>query len=158
MTCDDINGVIEAFAVGEELPVVARAHIDGCPRCAERLALARRIERLLADRPTPSPSEAFTMAVLGRLRRERWRAEQAVDIGFNIAVAAGVLLIVAGLAGVGFRAGAFQLTSEMAAAFAAFAQTTVARAVADVRVITAAMLLLSTAFGLWWWAEEDVSI
>jgi anti-sigma factor RsiW len=158
MSCDEANLVIEAVAAGDEVPDAAQAHIAGCSRCAARLALARRIDAALAGRPVPAPAASFTSAVLARLRRDRWRSEQVVDVGFNIAVAAGLILIVGGIAGIAYRAGALALSAEMAAFVFGYTRTVASGIVADARLVTIATLLLTTAVGLWWWAEGDAAL
>ena len=155
MTCDEANTFIEAVAIGDAVPDGVRAHVASCRVCAARLALAQRIEHALAHRPvTPAPSD-FTAALMTRIRRERWRTEQVIDAGFNIAAVIGVLLVLGGVAGVLWRAGAIQLGGEMATMLFGASRAIAVRAIADVRVIMLSVLLLSTAVGLWWWAEEE---
>jgi len=155
MTCDEANTFIEAAAVGDAVPEEVRAHVASCRVCAARLALAQRIEHALAHRPVAPVPADFTAAMMTRIRRERWRTEQVIDVGFNIAAVVGILLIVGGAAGVLWRAGAIQLGGEMATMLFGVSRTVALRAVADVRVIMLSVLLLSTALGLWWWAEEE---
>lgn len=158
MSCDEANTFIEAVAVGDAVPEPIRLHVAACPRCAARLALAERIEVTLSHRPVPVVSQTFTTSVIKRLRRERWHSEQVVDISFNVAVAIGALLIVSGVAGFAWRSGVMQLGGEMATVLFAATRTVAARVVTDARVIMIGVLLLSTAAGLWWWAEEDASV
>lgn len=155
MTCDEANTFIEAAAVGDAVPDEVRSHVASCRVCAARLALARRIEHALAHRPVAAVPDGFTAATMTRIRRERWRTEQVIDVGFNIAALFGILLIVGGAAGVLWRAGAIQLSGEMATVLFGASRAFALRAVADVRVIMVSVLLLSTAVGLWWWAEEE---
>jgi hypothetical protein len=117
--------------------------------------MAQRIEASLASRAVAVPSVEFTSAVIGRVRRERWRAEQVVDFGFNVAVGLGVLLIVSGLAGLAWRTGVLQIGGEMSTLLLEAARTAATRAVADSQLVVFVALLLTTAVGLWWWAEED---
>ena len=155
MTCVEANTFIEAAAVGDAVPEEVRAHVASCRGCAARLALAQRIEHALAHRPVAPVPDDFTDALMMRIRRERWRAEQVIDVGFNIAALFGILLIVGGAAGLLWRAGAIQLSGEMATMLFGASRAVALRAVADVRVIMVSVLLLSTAAGLWWWAEEE---
>ena len=121
--CDAAEPFIEAVAVGDPVPEAVTAHVASCAGCAARLALARRIEATLATRAVAAPPADFTTAVIGRMRRERWRAEQVVDFGFNLAVGAGALLIVAGLIGVAWRAGVMSIGGEMSALLVASMRT-----------------------------------
>jgi anti-sigma factor RsiW len=154
MTCDEANTFIEAVAMGDTVAEELAAHLAGCGQCAPRLALARRIDLTLKERVVPAASPGFTGSVMARLRRDRWRTEQVVDLSFNIAVATGVLLVLGGIAGFAWRAGAFAIGGDIAALMVSATRTVVTRAAMDLQVITAIMLLISTAFGLWWWSEE----
>ena len=158
MRCHEAETFIEAMAVGDEVPDAVRLHATGCARCTARVALAQRIDNTLASRPVALVPPSFTLSVLVRLRKERWRTEQVVDLGFNVAVALGVLLILGGLAGFAWSAGVLAIGGEIAPLVLEVARTTAMRVVADAQVITIAMLLVSMAAALWWWAEEDVSL
>ena len=155
MRCDAADPFIEAAAIGEPVPEAVRAHVTSCAGCTARLSMAQRIEAALANRAVAAPPADFTTAVIARVRRDRWRAEQVVDFGFNVAVGLGVLLVVAGLAGLAWLAGAIQIGGEMSTLLLAAARSFATRAVLDARLLVLVMLLLTTAIGLWWWAEED---
>jgi hypothetical protein len=155
LRCEDADPFIEAAAVGETVPDAVTAHVASCAGCAARLVMARRIESALATRPVAVPPATFTTGVIARLRRERWRTEQVVDFGFNVAVAIGALFVVAGVIGVAWRAGVMQLGGEMSAVLLTAMRGAATRAIADARLIALVTLLLTTAIGLWWWAEED---
>src|SRR5262245_47269359 len=155
MECHQANIHIEAVAVGDPVPDDVAAHVRSCRRCAARLALAERIETMLATRPVAAVPADFSTSVVRRLRRERWRAEQVVDFGFNLAAGIGALLIVAGIAGVAWQSGGMRLSGEMAAFLFATARAAATHAIADAQVIVIGLMLLTTAIGLWWWAEED---
>jgi hypothetical protein len=62
---------------------------------------------------------------------------------------------VAGLVGVAWRAGVMQIGGEMSAILLTTMRGAATRAIADARLIVLVTLLLTTAIGLWWWAEED---
>jgi anti-sigma factor RsiW len=155
MTCEQADTFIESIAVGDSVPEELAAHVAACRHCAVRVALARQIDRMLQERTVPMPPPGFTTSVVARLRQERWRTEQLVDISFNIAVAAGVLLIMGGIAGLAWGAGAFAIASDVAALIVPATRTVLGRAATNMQLVTAVMLLISTAIGLWWWAEED---
>jgi hypothetical protein len=158
MSCDAVNILIEAVAAGDPIPDDIRPHLEVCPVCSARLALARQIDAVLSHQPVPSVSHGFTTALMARVRDERWRAERAVDLGFNLAVAAGILIVVAGIAGVAWRAGLLQLGGVMAPLLVEATRTTAARAMGDARLVMTVLLLCTTAIALWWWAEDDVSV
>jgi hypothetical protein len=155
MRCDAADPFIEAAAVGEPVPEAVAAHVAACPGCTARLEMARRIETMLAARAAAAPPHDFASSVVTRVRRDRWRTEQVVDFGFNVAVGLGVLLIVAGLAGLAWRAGALQIGGEMSVLLVGAARQAAFRAMADARLVVLVGLLLTTAIGLWWWAEDD---
>ncbi len=158
MTCHEAEPFIEALAVGDEVPDAVRLHAADCQHCAARLALAQRIDHTLAARPVAVVPPSFTLSVMARLRRDRWRTEQVVDLGFNVAVAIGVLLILAGIGGFAWSAGVLALGRQLAPVVFEFARVAATRAVADAQVIATALLLVSMAAALWWWAEEDMPV
>jgi hypothetical protein len=95
---------------------------------------------------------------MGRLRRDRWRREQFLDAGFNLAiglvlcgvlVAAWLLLYRSGLTGVG----------QQAVDLLNAAIVNVARRVApSLPLYGGAAALLAGALGVWWWAERDIML
>ena len=97
VSCTELDALIEPIAAGEIEPDAGvRAHLATCLACSRALALARQVDAVLAAQPPPDPSPAFTPTLMARLRRERWRSEQYLDLAFNVAVA---LAIVAGVGG-----------------------------------------------------------
>ena len=155
MTCDEANPFIEAAAVGDPVDAGVDAHLAECRACRARLALAHRIDLALQQRPLPGPPAGFTTAVMRRLRDERWQAERVVDFGFNVAVALGALIIVAGLGGLAWRLGFVHLDDEVVKLIVGTGAELARRAATDTRVVMAGMLLVSTAVALWWWSEEE---
>ena len=57
---------------------------------------------------------------MARVNREQWKAERIVDLGFNLAVAAGVLVMVAGGFGAAWSLGLFTITIDAAALLRSF--------------------------------------
>ena len=155
MTCDEANPFIEAAAVGEPLEAAVEAHLADCRACRARLALARRIDLALQQRPVPAPPATFTSAVMRRLRDDRWQAERVIDFGFNLAVALGALIIVAGLGGLAWRLGFLHISDEVLKLIVDGGTVVARRAATDARVLMAGMLLITTAVALWWWSEEE---
>lgn len=98
MTCREALDLVEAIAAGDvALDAASREHLESCPRCASALATARRIETALAGQDTPVAPAEFTPVLMARIRRDRWRSEQAVDRLFNVAIAAAVVLMIGGV-------------------------------------------------------------
>ena len=155
MSCDEANPFIEAVAVGEPVPDPIAAHIADCRQCRSRLTLATQIDLALQRRPVPAPPAAFTASVMSRLRDERWHAERVVDLGFNVAVSLGMLIIVIGLAGLAWRLGVVHIDEAVWTLLADGAALVVRRAAMDSRLVMIGMLLVTTAVGLWWWVEEE---
>jgi MFS superfamily sulfate permease-like transporter len=116
--------------------------------------LDEAIERWMRERPAPRAPDGFTGAVIARVRQERWRAERYWDLGFNIALAAGVVLIAAGVLGLAYLSGLSVVGRDAVLLFGE-ALTTVAGQVAPaLPTYVGAFALTATALGLWWWAEN----
>jgi hypothetical protein len=113
------------------------------------------IERALAARDVPSPPPHFTAGVMALVIRERWRAERALDIGFNVAVAAGVLIILAGAAGLAWSFGLLTVAVDVDQILALARAQMRPADLADVHTVLVAAIILTIALGLWWWAEAD---
>jgi hypothetical protein len=152
--CDDLEPLIEAISDGSLEPSADdRAHIASCAVCSARVEQARRVEQWLAARETPLPPVTFTAAVMARIGQERWRTERVVDLGFNLAVAAGVLVIVAGGFGLAWSLGFFTINVDTAALLEAAFSRVEGRVISEVQTVLISALLLTMALGFWWWAE-----
>jgi hypothetical protein len=117
-------------------------------------ALDEGIERWMRERPAALAPAAFTGAVMGRVRDERWQRERYWDLGFNIAVAAGLLLIVCGVLGLVYISG-LVVVGRDAALLVAQGLATAATQVAPVLpAYVGGFALTASALGLWWWAEN----
>jgi hypothetical protein len=78
-----------------------------------------------------------------------------VDAGFNAAIAAGVLVALAGVAGVLWSFGWFSIdVAALTAATSAIAPWTTHLA-AEAQTLGVAAVLLSSALALWWWMEGE---
>src|ERR1700730_14976466 len=98
MFCDETLDAVEAIAAGELTPQGRIAqHLGSCRNCAAALESARRLETMLRGRPVPKPPQQSTIRTLARLRRARWRSDQFLDAGFNVAIALVVLGVIAGV-------------------------------------------------------------
>jgi anti-sigma factor RsiW len=154
--CNDLEPLVETIADGslESSPEHA-AHFESCDVCRGRLARARSIHALLATREAPTPPASFTSDVMARIQRERWRGEQVVDLGFNLAIAAGVLLIVGGALGLAWSFGLLTFGVDARSLLATVTNQWVDRAVQQLQTIVTAIVLLTMALGLWWWIESS---
>ena len=156
MTCREVIEQIEAIAAGDQvLDEDSRGHLESCPGCAAALAAAHRLEEYLAARPAIAPPPKFTSSVLQRIRRERWRSEQRVDRLFNLAMifAAGVVLT--GTAFLFNMSTAVELASTASRGLSVAAEEMLRRAAPSAGTYIAAMALLISALGMWWWADAN---
>lgn len=158
MFCDEALDAVEAIAAGELKPEGRIAeHLATCRNCAAALESAQRVDRLLHARPVPRPSAQFTSRTLTRVRRARWRSEQVVDVGFNIAIA---LIVVAVLGGIWMalnRSGLAAVSADAVDLFDTGVVTLARRVAPSLPLYLGATALLATALGLWWWAERDAT-
>src|SRR5882672_3335782 len=97
MFCDEALDSVEAIAAGDLAPDGRVAsHLATCPNCALALESARQLEASLRRRAAPTAPAEFTSRTLARIRRARWRSDQFLDVGFNVAIGAVILLFVGG--------------------------------------------------------------
>jgi hypothetical protein len=154
MRCEDID--FEAIADGTTAATAAELdHVATCAACQRSLALARSIESALVMQETPVPPPGFTAGVMGRIGEVRWRTEQVVDFSFNVAVALGLLVIVASGAGLAWSIGLFTITVDRATIALALDRLLDGRVLPQVQTTALAAVLLAMTLGLWWWAESD---
>jgi hypothetical protein len=159
MYCDEALDAVEGVAAGEVTPDGRLAeHYSTCPNCAAALTSARELERLLQLRPAPAPSAQFTARTLARVRRARWRTEQVLDAGFNVAIAIVVLAVVLGIWMVLHRSGMVVVSNDAVDIFGRGLVTFVQRIAPSVPLYAAAAALLATALGIWWWAERGAAL
>ena len=154
MRCDDLEPLIEAIA-DDSLALSAddAAHVASCAVCAPRLARARSIEQLLAMRDIAPPSPGFAQEVMSRVVQERWKTERAIDLGFNLAIAAGILVIVSAATGLLWSLGMLSVTIDLDAIVRALDAGATGRLLSQVQTVAMSAVLLTMALGLWWWAE-----
>ena len=154
MRCDDFDALIEAIADGSHQPSADEAaHLASCAACAARLERARAIESFLAIREAAVPSPTFTTAVMTRVGAAQWQTERFIDIGFNLAIAAGALIILAGGVGLAWSLGFLSITIDADALWQALNTPAAGRMLSQAQTVAMAALLLTTALVLWWWAE-----
>ena len=159
MTCRDVVQLVEAIAAGDlAVSDEVRAHVESCPHCAAALASAHRLEAALAGWPQPAAPDAFTRAVLARVRKEQWTSEQRIDRMFNAAMVFALLVAVAGIAALAnvnaVLAGANWLVTAIAAATARTAR----QAAPAIATYVAAAGVLMSALLMWWWAERRLTL
>jgi hypothetical protein len=154
MQCHDLDDLIEAIAARDIEPdAAARAHLDRCARCSAALALAREIEGALAAPPPAAPAQ-FANTVMARVRRERWRREQRLDVVFNVSIAAGILLVVGGVWMLLNLSGLTAVTGEASRVLAEASADVFARAASAAPTYALATLMFVMAVGIWAWAER----
>ena len=157
MRCDHLDPLIESIADGSYEPGAEDAeHLAGCAVCASRLSSARTIDSLLGMREMAVPSSSFTGSVMARVGQERWKTERVVDLGFNLAIAAGVLVILAAGSGLAWSLGLVTVTIDLDAMWLAFGADVAGRVLSQVQTIAMAAVLLTMTLVLWWWAETAV--
>jgi predicted anti-sigma-YlaC factor YlaD len=159
MFCDETLDAIEAIAAGELTPEGRVAlHLASCRNCAAALESARRIEQMLAARPVPTPPQQFTIRTMTRIRRARWRSDQFLDVGFNVAIA----LIAIGIIGSGWllidRSGLTAISGDLLNLIESGGRALAQRVALSLPVYVAAAVLVVTALGIWWWAERETAL
>jgi anti-sigma factor RsiW len=156
MTCDDLRDLIEPLASGDLTPTsTIAAHLASCSACTAALGTARRIDELLRRRPAPPAPAHFTSRVMARVRRARWRSEQALDLAFNIGLVAAAIAIVIGIWIAVERTGLASVSREVFQLFMAGLVTAARQMAPSLPLYAAATVLLASALGLWWWAERN---
>ena len=159
VTCRDVRPLIEPLASGDLSPDAdVAAHLGGCPQCFAELSLARRLERLLASTPGAEVPPNFAPNVLRHLRRDWWRAEQHLDLWFNVAVAGGLLLVASGIWMLINLSGLTAVTVDASDLLVSGAHALSARVAPALPVYGAASMILVAAFGVWWWAERGTAM
>jgi anti-sigma factor RsiW len=152
--CDELEPLMEAIADGTIEPSPDdSAHLSSCPACSARLAEARRIDQWLSARELPQPMPAFTAAVMARIGDEKWKTERVVDIGFNVFIAAGVLVFIAFGAGLAWSLGFLTVTLDTEELLRAVFSQVEGRVISQLQTTAIAAVVLTMALALWWWAE-----
>ncbi len=155
MTCKAALDLVEPIAAGDlEADPAARAHFESCPQCASALATARRIEGALATRPAPSAPERFSSSVLQRIRRDRWRAEQQVDRLFNVAMVVALVLVAGGILALMNLSGVMAAVSGTWSIVATLGGQVAREAAPSMNTYIAAVGLLVSVLGMWWYADR----
>ena len=158
MFCDEALHAVEAIAAGDLTPEGRIAqHLASCRNCAAALAAARELERMLRARAAPKPPQHFTVRTMARVRRAKWRSEQVVDAGFNIAIALVVLGVVGGVWLLMIRSGLASVSTDAVGLFGSGFVTLARRVAPALPLYGAATALVLVVLGIWWWAERDAT-
>ena len=159
MFCDEVLETIELIAAGELTASAPLAeHLASCNGCGAALAAARRVDALLRSRVAPAPPANFSSRVMNRLRLARWRGEQLLDWGFNIALVTAGVLVVLGL-WMAMRQSGLVIVSSDAVQMFESGMTLLARRISpSLPLYSAATAVLGTALAIWWWAERDAAL
>jgi len=156
MFCDEALDVIESIAAGEVTPDGrVAAHLTTCPNCAAALASARRVDQMLKSRPVPKPTPQFSTRTMALVRRRRWRRDQFVDAGFNVALLIIGIGVVAAVWIALNRSGLIAVSNGTLDVLGAAVGAVRQRVPSSMGVYVGATLLLITGLGIWWWAERD---
>ena len=156
MFCDEALDAVERIAAGDLAADGRIAEpLNTCPNCAAALDSARRVERLLRQRPVPRVPPQFTTSTLGKVRRARWRSDQWLDAGFNLGIAAMVVAMLAALWMFLNRSGLAAVSNDAVSLFGTGLSTFTARIAPSLPLYGGAAALLATALGIWWWAERE---
>jgi hypothetical protein len=126
-------------------------HLASCRGCAAALESARRVDALLRSRAAPPAPAQFSSRVMSRMRRARWRSEQWLDWGFNVALALAGALVVTGLWMIMRQSGLATVSSDERAAQS---QDDAVRAL-DLAVVPQRALLALAWRRRLRWAERD---
>jgi len=158
MFCDEVLDAIESIAAGEMTPDGrVAAHLTTCPNCAAALASARRVEQMLQARSVPKPAPQFTTRTMALIRRRRWRRDQFLDAGFNVALMIMGIGVVAAVWVALHRSGLIAVSNGTFDALSAGFGLLRQRVASSVPLYVGATLLIVTALGIWWWAERDAT-
>jgi predicted anti-sigma-YlaC factor YlaD len=159
MFCDEALDAVEAIASGD-LTADGRIaeHLSTCPNCGAALVRARQLEQVLQRRGVPQPSAQFTARTLARVRRARWRSDQFLDVGFNVAIIFVVVAVFGGVWMLVNRTGLAAVSTDAVDLFGSAFVTLVRRVAPSLPLYAGAAALLASALGIWWWAERDAAL
>jgi hypothetical protein len=159
MHCNELAPRFEVIAAGDDVPTPEESvHLGACRHCSARLEAARLIDAGLRARPALPAPAGFTAAVVARVRLERWRAERAVDVGFNLAIGAGLLLAVGGFLLLVNAFGLAPMARDASLLFGRGVMLLMDRAAAALPTYLGAIALLGAGLAAWWWADQRAAL
>jgi hypothetical protein len=156
--CLDVDREIDRIASGDWTPgVEPAAHLANCSRCRDQLALARRIEHALTRADVPEPAAGFTAAIERHLRRDWWKAEQFIDVVFNLAIAGGLGAIGIGIWLLLQLSGLTVVTSDASSMVFSGVRATVASLSPRLFTYTLGLAFVLTTLLVWWWVDDGAA-
>ena len=157
MFCDEVLELVEPIAAGEvAVDTRVTSHLASCANCTAALSDARRLEQLLRGREVLKPSTQFTGRIMSRIRRDRWRREQFLDTGFNVAVGLLAVMVIVVVWVLLSRSGLGAVTRDAFNTLNATALNAIRqRFASSLPLYLGAFGLVATALGVWWWAERE---
>ena len=159
MFCDEALDSVEPIAAGELLADGrVAAHLASCPNCALALDRARQLEASLRRREVPAAPAQFTTRTLAKIRRARWRTDQFLDLGFNVAIGLVVVSVLGGVWMLMNRTGLAVVSSDAINVFGSGFVSLARRVAPSLPLYAGALALLVSALGIWWWAERDAAL
>jgi anti-sigma factor RsiW len=159
MFCDEALDSVEAIAAGDLRPEGRVAdHLATCPNCALALTRARQLEASLQRRAVPEAPAQFTSRTLARIRRARWRTDQFLDVGFNLAIGTIVFAVLGAVWMLLHRTGLAAVSGDAVNVFGSGFVSLAKRVAPALPLYAGAAALLVSALGLWWWAERDAAL
>ena len=123
------------------------------PELGDSDAFDAAIERWMRERSAPAAPPAFTNAVMARVRQQRWQVERYWDLGFNVAIAGGLLLVVTGVLAVIYMSGLVVVGSDAMSLFGQGLTTVADQLAPTLPAYLLAFVLTASALGLWWYVE-----
>src|SRR5436309_6019905 len=146
MFCDEALDSVEAIAAGELMPDGRVAsHLATCPNCAAALERARQLEASLRRREAPPAPAQFTARTLARIRRARWRSDQFLDAGFNVALGLVAIAVLGGVWMLMHRTGLAAVSSDAINLFGSGFVSLVQRVAPSLPLYAGAAALLASA-------------
>jgi hypothetical protein len=106
----------------------------------------------------PAAPPQFTSRTLARVRRARWRSDQFLDAGFNVAIATVVLAVIGGTWLLLQTSGLGVVSNDAVDLFGTALGTFLRRVTPSLPLYAGATAVLATALAIWWWAERDAAL
>ena len=93
-----------------------------------------------------------------RRQRARWRSDQFLDVGFNVAIVLVVVSVVAGVWMLVNRTGIVSVSGDAVNVFGSGFVLLARRVAPALPLYAGAAALLVSALAIWWWAERDAAL
>jgi hypothetical protein len=92
------------------------------------------------------------------VRRARWRNDQFLDVGFNVAIGLVLLVVLVGVWLLLNRSGLAAVSNDAVDLLGTGLVTFARRVAPSLPLYAGAAAVLATALGIWWWAERDSAL